>query len=241
MLDIPQPSRSRLILEIAADMQDAYEHFIDQGLDKEQAVRKTIEAFDMSADDIASIAEVHDSPLRRFLDRFSSRTRGILEGTALVLALMPVALIGYRMALSGGLSEDSGMWKWPLLAAALAALALGVSKWYKLFVVKEHHIRRVRKRINSTLYIAIGHLAVGFTGIYVDLFEVWEMSSAEKIKTTLYLAQWLQRSSALLTTAMIAALVSGMIWIFNSGKAASIEQYEAELITDPEGESTCCT
>ena len=118
-----------------------------------------------------------------------------------------------------------------------AALCLGISKWYKLFVVKEHHIRAVRKRIDTVLYIALGQLSIGLVGMYYDLFQTWLMSSADKMKTILFLAHWLQRSSALLSTAMIAALVSGLIWIVNSGKAASIEQCEAELITDSEGES----
>jgi hypothetical protein len=36
---------------------------------------------------------------------------------------------------------------------------------------------------------------------------------------------------------MIAALVSGLIWVVNSEKAVSIEQYESELIMDSKGES----
>lgn len=238
VLDIPQPSRSRVILEIAADMQDLYEHYISQGLDDEQAHRRTVEEFDLSAGEIAAIARAHDSPLKRFLDRLSVRTRGFLERTALALTLIPVALVGYRLTQSGGLFRDCGIWVWPLLAGAVAALALGVSKWYGLFVVKEHNVRAVRKRLDTVLFIALGQLGTGFVGMYVGLFQTWVTSSADKAMTTLYLARWLQRSSALLSATMIVALVSSLIWIVNSGKAVSVEQYEAELIIDSEGEST---
>jgi len=238
VLDIPQPSRSRVILEISADMQDLYEHYIGQGLGDEQAWRRTVEEFDLSAEEIAAIAQVHDSQLKRILDRFSARTRGILERTALAATMIPVVLVGYQLALSGGMFKDSGIWMWPLLTGAIAALALGVSKWYGLFVVKEHNIRAVRKRLNFVLYIALGQLVTGFVGMYVDLFQTWVTSSVDKAMTVTYLAHWLQRSSALLSTAMIAALASGLIWVVNSGKAVSIEQFEAELIIDSEGEST---
>jgi len=238
VLDIPQPSRSRVILEIAADMQDLYEDYISQGLGDEQAMRRTVEEFDLSAEEIAAIARVHDSPLKRFLDRFSARTRGILERTALAVTLIPVVLVGYRLALSGGMSKDCGIWMWPLLGGAIVALTMGLSKWYGLFVVKEHSIRTVRKRLNFVLYIALGQLGAGFVGMYIDLFQTWVASSADKAMTIPYLAHWLQRSSALLSTALIAALVSGLIWIVNMGKAVSVEQYEAELIIDSEGEST---
>jgi hypothetical protein len=238
VLDIPQPSRSRVILEIAADMQDLYEHHISRGLDDEQAHRRTVEEFDLSAEEIAAIARVHDSPLKRVLDRFSVRTRGLLERTVLALTLIPVALVGYRLTQSGGLFRDCGIWVWPLLAGAVAALALGVSKWYALFVVKEHNVRAVRKRLDTVLFIALGQLGTGFVGMYVGLLQTWVTSSADKVMTTLYLAHWLQRSSALLSAAMIMALVSSLIWIVNSGKAVSVEQYEAELIIDSEGEST---
>jgi hypothetical protein len=230
VLSIPQPSRSRVILEISADMQDLYQHYIRQGLDEEQATNRTIEEFDLSAEEIAAIARVHDSSLGRFLDRFSERTRGRLERMALAIAMVPVALVGYRLALSGGMFKDSGMWIWPVLAGAVAAIALGVVKWYGLFVVKDHNIRAVRKRLNLVLYIALGQLGTGFVGMYVNLYQTWVMSSVDKAMTMPYLAYWLQRSSALLSTAMIAALMSGLIWIVNSGKAVSIEQYEADLI-----------
>jgi hypothetical protein len=235
-LDIPQPSRSRVILEISADMEDLYDHYVGQGLDEPQAMDKTIEDFDLSPEAVAAIAEIHDSPLRRFLDRFSGRTRSTLEKTALALATIPVIYIGLRLAQTGGMSRDSGVWIWPLLAGTVAALALGVSKWYGLYVVKEHNVRAVRKRLDAALYIALGQLSIGFLGMYVDLFQTWVNASADKEMTIVYLAHWLQRSSALLSTSMIAALVSGLIWIANSGKAASIEQYESELILDSQGE-----
>jgi hypothetical protein len=237
VLDIPQPSRSRVILEISADMQDLYEHYIGQGLSDEEAVGRTVEEFDLSAEEIAAIARVHDSQLRLFLDRFSARSRGNLERTVLAMTMIPVALVGYRLAQSGGMYKDSGIWMWPLLAGAIAALALGASKWYGLFVVKEHNIRAVRNRLDTVLYVALGQLVTGFVGMYVDLVQTWVTSSVDKAMTTIYLAHWLQSSSALLSTAMIGALLSGLIWVINSGKAVSIEQYEAELIIDSQGES----
>jgi hypothetical protein len=237
VLSIPQPSRSRVILEISADMQDLYQHYIRQGLDEEQATNRTVEEFDLSAEEIAAIARVHDSSLGRFLDRFSARTRGRLERMALAITMVPVALVGYRLVLSGGMFQDSGIWIWPLLAGAIAGLALGVSKWYGLFVVKDHNIRAVRKRLNLVLYIALGQLGTGFVGMYISLYQTWVMSSVDRAMTIPYLAHWLQRSSALLSTAMIAALMSGLIWIVNSGKAVSVEQYESELIIKLEGGS----
>jgi len=236
-LDIPQPSRSRILLEISADMQDLYEHYIGRGLGEEDARKRTLAEFDLSPEAIAAIAAVHDSPFRRFLDRFSYRTRGVLERTALVLIMIPIVLIGYRLALSGGISTDSGIWTWPLLGGTLAALALGIAKWYRLFVTKEHNIRAVRSRLDTAIYIAIGQVATGFIGMYIDLFQTWAKSSADKSMTVLYLAHWLQRSSALLSTALIAAFVTGLVWIVNSGKAASIEQCEAETIIGREGDS----
>jgi hypothetical protein len=237
-LDIPQPSRSRVILEISADMQDLYEYYVGQGLGDEQAWERTVEEFDLSPEEIAAIARVHDSHLRRFFDGLSTRARGTLERMALAIAMMPVALVGYRLTRSGDMLRDSGLWIWPLLAGAIAALALGMSKWYGLFVVKEHNIRAVRKRLDVVLYIALGQIGTGIAGMYVDLFRAWATSSADKAMATVYLVHWLQRSSALLSAAMIMALVSGLIWVVNSSKAASIEQNEAELLIGLGGEST---
>ena len=38
-LDLPQPTRSRILLEMAGDLQDLYEHHLGQGMDEERAAQ----------------------------------------------------------------------------------------------------------------------------------------------------------------------------------------------------------
>jgi hypothetical protein len=83
----------------------------------------------------------------------------------------------------------------------------------------------------------VGQLAIGFVGTYFDLFQTWTKSAADKALTIPYLTLWLQRSSALLSVALVAALISGMVWLVNAGKAASIAQDEADLALDVRGEN----
>lgn len=238
MLDLPQPARSRVILEISADMEDMYRHYVGRGIAEDDARRRTVAEFDLSPETVAGLAAVHDASFARFLARFSVRTRNLAEKAALAFVLVVVALVAFRLAQSGGMTADSGLWKWPILAGTVAAVALGAVKWYRLFVVKAHNIRDVRRGIDAALYIALAQITVGFAGMYADLFVTWTWSSAEPASTVVYLAHWLHRSAALLSTALIAALASGLIWIVNSGKAASIEQYAAESILDSEGETS---
>ena len=44
-LDLPQPEKSRILLEIAADLQDMYQVYLDKGLGEEEAVKRTEEKF----------------------------------------------------------------------------------------------------------------------------------------------------------------------------------------------------
>ncbi len=40
-LDLPQPVKSRIVLEIAADMEDTFNFYFDKGMNEKDALQKT--------------------------------------------------------------------------------------------------------------------------------------------------------------------------------------------------------
>ena len=44
-LDLPQPTKSRIILEIAADLEDLYQFYQNQGMNESEAAQKAEEKF----------------------------------------------------------------------------------------------------------------------------------------------------------------------------------------------------
>ena len=47
-LDIPEPARSRILLEMASDLEDSFQHFESQGVGDDKARRLAEEAFGTS-------------------------------------------------------------------------------------------------------------------------------------------------------------------------------------------------
>ena len=58
-LDLPQPTKSRILLEISSDLEDAYHYYMDQGMTHQEAKKKTLVIFDI---DDASISLERWSP-----------------------------------------------------------------------------------------------------------------------------------------------------------------------------------
>ncbi len=229
-LRIPQPARSRLLLELAADMEALFEHYRQEGLDEREAEARTRESFDLSPEALRQLADVHSPPVGRFLDHLSQQARGRWERGALALVLTPIVLLGIRLVRGGDLLRDAGPVVWPMLLVAFLVVGLGLIKFHQIYLKKDHDIRRLRRGLDGPLRLAGVQLALGFGGMYGDLIRVYLQSRAEKALTIPYLAHWLLRNAALLSVAMMAALLGGLVWYLLARRVAGIERSEAALL-----------
>ncbi len=71
-LSLPQPTRSRVLLEISADMEDLYHLNRERGLSESEAHTLAVENCDLSYDSLAALTEIHTGPARRILDTLPS-------------------------------------------------------------------------------------------------------------------------------------------------------------------------
>jgi hypothetical protein len=84
-LDLPQPVKSRILLKIASDLDDMYRHFIGQGIAGNEAVRRVEEKFELSDNALRELVQVHESPFRKFLSRFSESFTTTIFGLIMLL------------------------------------------------------------------------------------------------------------------------------------------------------------
>ena len=68
-LHLPQPARSRVILELASDLEDLYGHYQSKGLSKAEAREAALADLDASDEVLTALSEVHASGARRSMDR----------------------------------------------------------------------------------------------------------------------------------------------------------------------------
>ena len=152
-LDLPQPTKSRILLEMGSDLEDAYRHYREQGLAEEDAVRRAQDAFAVSDEALKHLARIHHSG-GRLADRLLLQIGSLWAKVLLVLWLLAVMLIASRVAATDSFFEVVSPFVWPILVLAAAAVAFSLWKLYELLRPRPD-FRRLRLGLGTPLFLAV--------------------------------------------------------------------------------------
>jgi uncharacterized membrane protein len=231
-LDLPQPSRSNVLLELAADLEDLFSHYREQGHDEEESVRMVEERFRASDDVLLQLSRVHRSAVQRWIERLSDRTRSLSERILLLfIVLLTVAAVGMQLA-GTTLFRDTSRFVWPLVAIAASAFALTLAKVYQLYIKKDHHVRRLRDGLPTLLFLALASLFTGFFGAVWDLFVSMSAAAVNDTPPAIPFNRWLFESTATLIAALLVAIVASLAWYLILNKVLRVERAEASLLLE---------
>lgn len=232
-LPIPQPARSRVLLEIAADMEDLYQACIAEGHSEEDAERRTLEHFGPSEEALRDLVAVHSTSVKRLLDGLSEQARSRWErGLLFALVLFAVAVGGGSLR-GGGLLAGMTFVAWPVFALAVMGLLIGAMRVYALFIKQDHDPRRLRSGLNPLLALAVVELVLGFGGAWIGLFLAVTRILDNLEGAGFHLFDWMLRGSATLCFSMITAMLLALTWMVLMARVATIEQAEAALLMRP--------
>lgn len=231
-LSIPQPARGRVLLELAADMEDMRRHLMAQGLDENEATRRTEAEFALGDDALAELVAVHSSPLRRALDGVSARTRSRWERGLLIGVLLFLFAVSAPTVLSGGAVATAGPYVWPVLALAAVALLLILAKLVEFAQHRDPDPRRMRGRLAALPCLAATQLALGFVGAWLELGRLAMNYALPPGGAGAQLADWLLASAALLIIAHLCALLTAVAWFLLDVRVRRIETQEAALLEE---------
>lgn len=231
-LDLPQPVRSRVLLEIAADLEDVEQHFLDQGLPPRTARRKAIDHCDLSDEALAQLVQVHMSWYRRFLDRLSAQAQTRWERALLLVLLAFVAAATGPLVLSLRVFDTASPIVWPLLGIAVGAVVGCGVKFYTLYLKQDHDGRRLRTGMPAILALAGLNLALGVFGCWLELSHVVRADVIDPLAAGASFAGWLLSSSATLIVCYLTVIIIALLWFMLMNKIARIEQAEAMLLID---------
>jgi hypothetical protein len=229
-LDLPQPARSRVLLEIAADIEDSYALHLKRGLDEETARREAIESFDLSDETLAELARVHCGPVRRVLDHLSAGALRFWERLLLGALCGVACYVGGWMTQGIRIFLDAGPFAWPVLLTAVAALLLSVAKFYRLFLKQDHYWRHLQRGLVPLLGLAVLMMFLGFTGSWLEVWRLANEAEGGDTHLMVYMMRWALQTTALLQLSLGLALLSALAWFGLAGKVGRIERHEAELL-----------
>jgi hypothetical protein len=238
-LELPQPARSRVVLEIAGDLEDAYEYHRHEGLDDDAARDAALARFDLSDEALAELVAVHSTWARRFMDSMSERGRSRFERVALALVMgFVVALAGLRLA-GAGLLEHVGAAAVPSVALTLTALAVAAHKAWRLWLTGDHRIRQLHRGLPEILIAAAASLGFGMAGFWFELHRMFSAAmaavpaaGADLGSSAPDLYSGLLHAFAAGNAGMLGAVACCMAWWLLVRKVQRIERAETEVFIE---------
>ncbi len=229
-LGLPQPVRSRILMELASDLEDLAEALRGQGTSEAEARRRALDALLPSPEALAELRGVHRPLYQRLVDRFSERARHRVE-RLLLAATAAVALgIGIGALARIHLLSSPSLFVWPLLGLAVLVVGLGSGKMLQLYVVKDHALRRLRRGMFLLPVLAGATVSVGLIGLVLDFYATAAGIEADVRLQTPLLLDWVRRDMPMLALALLVAVLAGLFWFVASVRIAHIEQAEAEAL-----------
>jgi hypothetical protein len=83
--DLPQTTKSSIILEISADLHDLYDFYVTQGISEEEASQKAQEKIDVSDEALKQLVTIHQTGYQKILQNLSQKTINRFEIAALAI------------------------------------------------------------------------------------------------------------------------------------------------------------
>ncbi len=231
-LEFPQPTKSRVLLEISGDLQDLFEYYREEGNNEDRARELAIEKLGLAEPQIADLNNIHQSGLNRWLDRFSRFRIDIWERYILGAMLVLIALLTARQLTTAELFEHANGFIWVVLISVLIGLMIILQRIYFLWIKRDHRPRSLRKGLGSLMGMAIASTAFGVLGTAFDFF-----ITADRIVSDLdafwyhFWHSWL-RVSALGVFSLMATIILALSWFFLLTKVVKIEQAEVAFLLE---------
>ena len=238
-LAVAQPAKARIILELAADLEDLYDYYRNQGKDDAEAVRLAKEKGDLAPDVLSQLARVHSSGLQRILLHLSDRTRNYLERIGLAAVLLVLVMTTGPIMLSTGFLERISHFVWGPVVMAFAIAALSFNILYRLYIRRDHRVRQLRKGISTIFYAATASLVINIFGVVYEL--LWTINttlavihrSLKDIDMWLYyFVHWVLRTSGTSVISLWIFILGIMLWYFLDSKVRRIEATEYQVLLE---------
>lgn len=226
-LRAPEPERSRILTEMALDLEDLYRSYRERGLSEAEARREAEKWLAPSTAALESLQSVHRPAFDRVLDRLSGTTRGRVElGLVTVVSLLAVGGGVLAVLRSGALSASSpGLWI--VAALGVAGLGVGLGQGYALFVRGDRLGPGWRRKLRRVLAAAVGAALVGLLAGVVRLTVMVVPFEAGRIPSALW--SQVATASGIAALGLSAALLLALLWLLLRARAAVVARAREEL------------
>ena len=216
---LPKATRSLILVEIASDLEELFNHYVQQGLSEEEAVTRAEEKVDMSDEALTELVRIH-SDARGWTDRVTRRVQPFWERIA--LALIVLFFIA-STTLDHGVHPFAQLtgFIWPIIGILLALVVFFIVQMVRF---SDHQSpRRLRDSLVTPLFLGAASLVVGFAGAGIELYRALLRMATDPEHAAPLFANAVLGSTATLLIALIVALGAGVAWFVLAGRVARLE------------------
>lgn len=226
---VPEPSRTRILLEMASDLEDSFQYHLSQGCDETEAAHRAKEAFGTSEEALEHLARIHQSGVGGLADRVSGQAGRLWEKILLVVLLGFEVLLAIKVLSDEAFFVNVSPFVWPIAALALAAFALAVWKLYQIISRTDNDFRQLRSGLGALLFLAGSSLAVAGCGFLFHLQRFFRVN-AEHAPESLFInfAGWMIQISSMMTIGLLTAILTALVWFVLSNLVARSERAEID-------------
>jgi hypothetical protein len=225
-LDLPQPVKGRILLEIASDMEDLLGVYLSRGMDEEEAATLVARQFELPTEAIRELEQLHRPVFRRIMDRLSLQAQSRWERGALLGLLVIMAVVGLPILSEAGGGGQAGITFWPLLGVGLAGLLVALTKFFRLFIKRDHQPRGLRRGMPALLTFSIGTSACGLFGFAIELSLAIGRLRFDDGGLWPIVFEWLLRGTPVLMLGLLLTMVTALFWFSLIHAIQRIEQSE---------------
>ena len=243
-LELPQPTKSRIILEISADLNDAYQSLKSQGMGENEAIEAAKQKFNLDKQSLNDLIQVHQTSFRRWFDHLSTQAQSWWERVILICILAFIIISGGVTIMKLPIVEQASPFVWIIIVLALMASAVFLQKIYQIYIKKDHRLSSVKKGVPFLLFISGFSLVSCMWGYYWQLYNfkayghiletkmIYLLHTTDSTFPTVFreLINWMIESSTFVMIGMIAAIVFALMWYVLMIKISKIEEAEAAVL-----------
>jgi hypothetical protein len=224
-LALPKATRSLILVEIASDLEDLFQHYLQQGSSEEEAAALAEEKVDMSDEALAELVRIH-SEARGWTDRMSRRPQPFWERFAMaVIVLFFLVTAGMEHGLNP--REHLTGFIWPIGAILLALVVTFV---VQLVRMSDHpNPRRVRDGLAAPLFLGAASVVLGFLGAGINMYRSLVAMVMDPQHAAPVFAKAILDNTTTLSLALLVALIAGVVWFVLAGRATRLEDDAARV------------
>jgi hypothetical protein len=229
MRDLHHPARTRILLELAGDVEALSADLRRSGMPAEEAALRAAERVVPSDAALDALVRLHRPSYRRLTAPVPDSALRRLERGILLVVTTSILVAGLFLLSGQGLLRDPSPLLWAILGLSGGVIGITLWKGFQLFIRREHRPETLGRGLWTLLALSGGALLAAGAGFITGLWMLAATLEAGVPDTAALLTAWLFRESVLLTTALLTALAGGLAWFLLAQGAAAVRGGDEEV------------